>query len=162
MRKVTVYNTIGGNLTSVETSAINWGDLQDDLTRRGITHNNMSAVVGETQVSLESPAGILPAGDFQLFLVPKKVKSGIDEYLIDLDGINWDDEDWNDDGNTPEDFQFKTKRDLVVARAKKAQSYLNKVLNYLITEEKKTSDDPEVQNLLKTAEQIKRNLGLYD
>lgn len=162
MRKVTVYNTIGGNLTEVNTSATTWGDLQNDLNRHGIPYQNMSAVEGASQVTYESPVATLPIGDFQLFLAPKKVKSGMDEYLVTLDGITWNDEDWDNEGNIPEDYTFKSTKDLAIARAKKAQFYLQKVINYLVQDEKLLSTDPKVAALQKTAEEIKRNLGLYD
>ncbi len=165
-RTVTVYNTIGSNQIPVETNATTWGELQLDLDRRGVSYHGMKVVVGETQVSLESSAAQLPDTAFRLFLMPQKVKSGNfgnDEALVDWeDGIKWTDYDWGDDDNIPEDYQFKTKKDLTVARAKKAQSYLNKIINYLILDEKKSITDPEVANLQKTADEIKKNLGLFD
>lgn len=163
MRKVTVYNTIGGNLTVVESSAQTWGDLQRDLDLRGVSYKGMTAVVGETQVNLESVQAQLLESDFRLFLMPQKVKSGADEWLIDWDGIEWNDADWNDADSVPEEFTFKTQKDLAIARAKKAQSYLQKVIDYLINDQKKVSTDPEVASLARAALEIQKNLGgLYD
>lgn len=166
-RTVTVYNTIGSNQILVESSATTWGELQQDLDLRGVSYHGMKVVVGETQVSLESSAAQLPTTAFRLFLMPQKVKSGFtpdsEECMIDWeDGINWQEFDWSSTDNIPEDYTFKTKKDLTVARAKKAQSYLNKVIDYLIQDEKKTMNDPEVVNLQKTADEIQRNMGLFD
>lgn len=167
-RQVTIYNTIGGNQIPVESHATTWGELQTDLDLRGVSYKGMKVVVGETQVSLESSAAQLPTTAFRLFLMPQKVKSGLfspsnEDYLVDWEeGITWQEMDWENVDHIPEDFTFKTKKDLIVARAKKAQAYLNKVINYLIQEEHKTSTDPEVANLQKTAEEIQKNLGLFD
>lgn len=163
-RKVTVYNTLGGNMTDVMSDATTWKELQSDLTRYGVPYSNMSAVIGETQVTLESDVAQLLQGDFQLFLVAKKVKSGQDEeYLNSLDGITWDEIDWDYTREVVvEDHLFKTLKDLTIARAKKAQSYLQDVIDYLIQEEKKTVNDPEIVNLQRTADEIKRNLGIFD
>jgi len=164
-RKVTIYNTIGSNQVGIESSANTWGELQSELNLRGVSYSGMKAVVGETQNSLESSAAILPTGAFQLFLMPQKVKSGLpnEEYLIDWeDGISWGDVDWTDKGEMPEDYVYKTTKDLSIARAKKAQSYLNDVINYLVLDERKSVTDPEVVNLQRTADQIQKNLGLFD
>lgn len=169
-RKVTVYNTLGGNMTPVETSATTWSELQRDLDRYGVSYSGMSAVIGATQVSLESPAAQLPTEPFQLFLAAKKVKSGAisgyDESIIDWSqGMKWDGEDWDEPTNTPEDYEFATTRDLAIARAMKARFYLNKVITYLTTSSegpKLQPTSPEVAALQKTAEEIKKNLGLYD
>lgn len=165
-RKVTVYSTIGGNLTYIDNFGGSvYADLTKEFDARGIAYNNMSVVEGSSQVTYESPVAVLPSGDFQIFLAPKKVKSGYhkdSEYLNDLEGISWNDEEWSSDLTIPEDYQFKSKKDLAIARAKKAQSYLEKVIQYLIEDEKKAISSPEVSALQKTAEEIKRNLGLYD
>src|SRR6267378_8646398 len=109
-RKWTIYNTIGNNQTTGETSGNTWGDLQSELNRRGISFSGMKVVVGETQVSLESSAAQLPEGEFTLFFMPQKVKSGFfppdsDEYLIDWeDGVIWSEVDWEDTDHVPEDY----------------------------------------------------------
>lgn len=75
-RKITLYNTVGKNKRTIESSALTWGDLQKELTALSISTDNMKVVIGETQNSLESPKGALMAEDFTLFMMPQKVKSG--------------------------------------------------------------------------------------
>lgn len=162
-RKVTIYNTIGNNKTVIETSAGVWGGLQEDLSRAGIHFSGMKAIVGETQGTLESNQAVLPEADFTLFLMPQKVKSGWNDEdgLIDWeDGITWDDEDW--EFNNVEDFSFKTAKDLAIARAKRASFYLDKIIEYLTQEEKRSPSDPHIANLAATAEQIRKNMNLFD
>lgn len=75
--KVTVFSTKGAKKSVIETSATTWGALKDQLENKGIPVNNMRAIIGETKVTLESSAAILPVDfDFTLFLSPTKVKSG--------------------------------------------------------------------------------------
>jgi hypothetical protein len=76
-RKITIYNTVGQNKQTLESSATTWGELQKELHAKNIETKNMKTVIGETQNSLESPQGSLMAGDFTLFMMPQKVKSGI-------------------------------------------------------------------------------------
>jgi hypothetical protein len=75
-RTITIYNTVGQNKQTHESSANNWGELQGELKEKGINTNGMKVVIGETQNSLESPQGVLMNGDFTLFMMPQKVKSG--------------------------------------------------------------------------------------
>jgi hypothetical protein len=74
---VKVYSTQMGE-KSVETSATTWGQLQNDLNREGITYNGMKSVIGESKLTLEADAAILPTTGFTLFLMPKKTKAGAD------------------------------------------------------------------------------------
>lgn len=74
---VKVYSTQMGE-KSVETSATTWGQLQNDLNREGITHSGMKSVIGESKLTLEADAAILPSTGFTLFLMPKKTKAGAD------------------------------------------------------------------------------------
>lgn len=85
MAQVTVFSTKGKKRSVVTTEANTWGELKKDLLNEGIETNNMKAIVGENQTTLESSAAVLPKGltasgevtkDFTLFLTPIKVKSG--------------------------------------------------------------------------------------
>lgn len=76
MKKVTVYSSNLGNGKTIETSATTFGALQTDLNSDGIYTDNMRAVIGETKVTLEHPDAALPEGDFKIFLLPIKTKSG--------------------------------------------------------------------------------------
>ena len=76
MKKVTVYTSNLGNGKTIETSATTFGALQTDLNSAGVSIENMRAVIGETKVTLEHPDAALPEGDFKIFLLPIKTKSG--------------------------------------------------------------------------------------
>lgn len=85
MAQVTVFSTKGKKRFVVETEANTWGELKQVLTSEGVEVDNMKAIVGENQTTLESSAAVLPKGlttagevtkDFTLFLTPVKVKSG--------------------------------------------------------------------------------------
>lgn len=168
MRDIQVYNTLGGNLTTIRSAASTWGELQLDLDRAGIEYRKMSAVIGETQVTLESPAAQVLRESFQLFLVPKQVKSGqLTEHDINLidteEGMLWSDLNWDKANEIIlEDYMYRSYKDLTIARAMKARAYINSVIAYLVDNENKAPDSPEVTNLQKTAEEIKRNLGIWD
>lgn len=78
MKQVTVYSTSLGTESKIfSTNARTFGELINDLSSNGIEYNsgNMKAILG-TRVTLESREAQLPEGNFQLFLLPKKTKSG--------------------------------------------------------------------------------------
>jgi hypothetical protein len=75
-RRVTVYNTLGQNERSVNSDALTWGELQSHLLQAGVSFSGMKAVVGDTQVTLESRDAQIPQTEFTLFLLPGKVRSG--------------------------------------------------------------------------------------
>ncbi len=75
-KKVIVYSTVGGSAKTVETNAVNWGELQKDLDKQGVSYSGMKAVDGGSKVTFENPEGVLPEGDMKLFLFPVKTKSG--------------------------------------------------------------------------------------
>lgn len=168
-RKVVIYSTIGENFKEIHSSARTWGALTEDLTSAGINWKGMKAVDGDTQHSYESSEAVLPEGEFSLFLMADKVKSGYsdeDDDLIDeYDGISWTEESWENDYNNPEDFTFKTRNDLMMARAKKASHYLNKVMNFISGE--RANGAPKKENALVNtmraqAEMLKKNFGNID
>lgn len=75
-RKVKTFNTLGSNKKEFYSDAKTWGALQEDLKACDIAFEGMKVVVGASQVTLEFPEAELPGGDFMLFLLPQKVKSG--------------------------------------------------------------------------------------
>lgn len=77
-RKVLVFSTTGQNGKEVTTDSKTWEQLKRALSSNSVTHSGMKAVVGESKVTLESPNAELPTGNFTLFLMPKKTKSGTD------------------------------------------------------------------------------------
>lgn len=166
-RKVIIYNTIGDNFKEIYSSARTWGALTEEFTSQNITWKGMKAVDGETQHSFESSEAVLPEGEFSLFLMHDKVKSGFtdeDDDLIDeYDGISWREENWESEYANVEDFTFKTRNDLMMARAKKASYYLNKVMEFISNERlSKTSPKKEnslVNTMRDQAERLRKNLG---
>lgn len=169
-RKVTIYNTIGDNAREIYTSANNWGGLSQDMDRNNIPHRDMKAVVGESQVTLESSEAVLPEGEFSLFLMAGKVKSGNDEDLIDGEnGIEWNDADWSDEDEHVEDYSFASAKDLMIARAKKASYYLDKVVEFVIasrtssstTTTMTTKDNALLSSLRAEAAKLQNNLNIF-
>lgn len=74
---ITVFSTKGRNRQVVESSATTWGELKSQLNDMDIKTSGMRAIIGETQVTLESSKAVLPVDfNFTLFLSPMKVKSG--------------------------------------------------------------------------------------
>lgn len=78
-KKVNIYAGAGTGTREFETSASNWGTLHQELTNAGLSLNGVTAVIGETEATLESTGAILPNENFTLFLLPSKVRSGNDE-----------------------------------------------------------------------------------
>lgn len=78
MRNVTVYSTNTQTKNIVQSSATTWGDLREELVNNGVRVEGMKAIVGQTQVTLESAEAQLLETDFILFLSPTKVKNGYD------------------------------------------------------------------------------------
>lgn len=191
-RRITVYNTAGGNERTIETAAVTYGELQSDLIRANVRFENLQAVVGETQNILGSTQSILPSEDFTLFFFPQKVKSGgwDDDQEYDQED-NWCEEaNWpynlidEEDGSTIDDlrnvnweleteqvesYEYKSERTLAWAYAQKAAA-LSRLSAKVIerssstTTTRETTKDPvEVRvDLHRQAEQIKQNMGLYD
>lgn len=73
-RKVTLKLTTQKDLIKSESSARTYGELKSEMT--DVKWDGMRVVVRETKNTLQDDAALLPAGDFVLFLVPEKVKSG--------------------------------------------------------------------------------------
>lgn len=76
MKKVTVVPTVG-NFFEVETSATTWGELKQEIYSRIPNINELEAVEDLRETSLVSDTSVLPDEDFNLFLTPKKMKSGL-------------------------------------------------------------------------------------
>lgn len=74
MRKVTVVSTATGGKNEVLSSATTWGELKPQIAN--FMSGEMKVTVRETRNDLVNSDGILPEGDFTLFLFPIKVKSG--------------------------------------------------------------------------------------
>lgn len=73
-RKVTLKVTSQKDLIKAESSARTFGELKKEM--KSVKWDGMRVVVRESKNTLQDEAALLPAGDFVLFLVPEKVKSG--------------------------------------------------------------------------------------
>lgn len=76
-RNVTLKVTSQKELIKAEVEARTFGELKKEL--KNVKWDGMRVVVRETKNTLQDEAALLPAGDFILFLVPEKVKSGGDK-----------------------------------------------------------------------------------
>lgn len=74
--KIEIYSTKGKKRSEIEATVNTWGELKSVLSSNSIETSGMKAIIGETQLTLESTNAILPDYDFTLFLTPIKVKSG--------------------------------------------------------------------------------------
>jgi hypothetical protein len=86
MKKVLIYSTTGSNGKIVETEATEWAGLQTSLLAAGVSFEGMKAIL-DSRVTLESSRAQLPTGDFTLFLMPLKTKSGLQ--MIDIEGLSY-------------------------------------------------------------------------
>ena len=75
MRKIKVFSTATG-LKIVESSAVTWGQLKEELSNADISVLNVKAVENKTNTTLELDDAKLPESEFVLMLSPEKTKSG--------------------------------------------------------------------------------------
>ena len=75
MRKIKILTTRGTS-GEVETNVQTAGELRPLLQERGIETSGMKMMVKETRNELTRDDAVLPEGDFKLFLMPAKTKSG--------------------------------------------------------------------------------------
>ena len=97
VRNVKIYTTAGVGGT-IETNARTLGELLPTLHQREINTSGMKLLVGETKNELSMDDSVLPEGDFKLYLVPAKTKSG-----VDFDEMEENIEDIKDDVETLKD-----------------------------------------------------------
>ena len=76
-RKIKIYTTAGMPGT-IETNVTTLGQLKPLLSQREINYSGMKMLVGETKNELSMDEATLPEGDFKLYLMPAKTKSGVD------------------------------------------------------------------------------------
>ena len=81
-RKIKIYTTAGMPGT-IETNVSTLSELKPLLRQREINYDGMKMLVGETKNELSQDEAILPEGDFKLYLMPAKTKSGIDFDTMD-------------------------------------------------------------------------------
>ena len=73
-RVVRVFST--RSRKKIDSSAETWKQLKEDLRANDVPFSGMKAAIGKSKLSLEHPDAQLPTGDFVLYLMPKKTKSG--------------------------------------------------------------------------------------
>jgi hypothetical protein len=83
MRKIKIFTTTGIPGV-IETDVTTFEGLKPLLLEQNINLESTKVLVGETKLELSENEAVLPSGDFKLFVVPVKTKSG------------WDDEDEED------------------------------------------------------------------
>ena len=72
-----------------ETEATTFGELKAELP--DVKWDGMRVVERSTKATLQLDDAALPAGDFVLFVVPEKTKSGAVEQLEDIDSAGYND-----------------------------------------------------------------------
>ena len=82
-RKIKIYTT-NGMPGTIETNVSTLGELKPLLRQREVNYDGMKLLVGETKNELSQDEAILPEGDFKLYLMPAKTKSGVD--FDEMDG----------------------------------------------------------------------------
>ena len=81
-RKIKIVTTVGISGT-IETDVTTLGDLKPLLAAQDISYSGMKLLIGQTKNELSEDVAILPEGDFKLYLVPSKTKSGASFYTKD-------------------------------------------------------------------------------
>lgn len=153
-RNVTVYNTVGQQRQTVNVPdhVGTWCELQQVLTTSGVRYDGMKVVVGESQVTLESNEAQLPTGEFTLFLMPQKVRSGglFSSTTNSSNAVSFDDYDPEDD---PRELTFKSDGDRILAynaRIAFLSSEINNlgdtIENILLDEQENHSEEEENNN----------------
>lgn len=85
-RKIKVISTLGVSGT-IETNVTTSAELKPLLNQRNIDYAGMKLVVGETRNEITLDEAVLPTGDFKLYLMPMKTKSGGMEEIASLINI---------------------------------------------------------------------------
>lgn len=127
MRKIKVFSTATG-LKIVESSAVTWGELKEQLSNEDISVSNVKAVENKTNTTLELDDAKLPESDFVLMLSPEKTKSG--GYLE----------------------VRKTIQDIILQYGDSARSHFNQSKNYTI------KPFSELESLLEEWHEMANNL----
>ena len=87
-RKIKIYTT-NGMPGTIETNVSTLGELKPILRQREVNYEGMKLLIGETKNELSQDEAVLPEGDFKLYLMPAKTKSGLDfdEMEVNLESV---------------------------------------------------------------------------
>ena len=77
IRKIKIYTT-NGMPGTIDTNATTLAGIKPLLRERNINFEGMKMLVGETKNELSMDESVLPEGNFKLYLMPAKTKSGVD------------------------------------------------------------------------------------
>lgn len=80
MRNVIVASTASNQAKRISTSATTWGELRVEREVAALISGDVEAIVNPGKVTLGRDESLLPTGDFQLYLIPKKNKAGAADY----------------------------------------------------------------------------------
>jgi len=122
-RKIDIFNTQSDPPTrEFQSSAKTWGQLKDELSAHGINTNGMTSIVGETDTTLDLSSAALPEGEFTLFLMPSKVKSGYEEEDYDEDfDDDYEEEEEEEQYQEPKAAATPTRESLALEAKQLAQ-----------------------------------------
>lgn len=76
MRQIRIMSTQTGTVKTISSDAVTWGELKQNSDIRNSMGTSTQAIVRETKNTLEHDDAVLPEGDFTIFFVPTKTKSG--------------------------------------------------------------------------------------
>ncbi len=85
MRTIIIVSAKTGGRSTINSAALNWSELQADLTAAGIEFAGMTVLEKVNYSSLEHGEARIPEGEFTLYLMPKKIKGGS---LISLETLD--------------------------------------------------------------------------
>lgn len=150
MRQFTIYATVGQQTHVVDTHGSNWGEVQQELRAAGVKVDGMKAITGESQITLESAQAVIPTTESTIFLLPQKVKSG------------YHPDDYGDDEDCGcEDEDDDTPLGRVKAKVQEIGQGINELYS-MLDELGEEASNPAVQHLKSKADELKKNLGLWD
>ena len=83
-RTITIYSQATSQSKEIESDATKWGQLKKAVEEAIMNSiSTVKAVVRETRNTLDNDDAVLPEGAFTIFLLPVKVKSGLQTRLKD-------------------------------------------------------------------------------
>lgn len=76
VKKIKLWSQRDNSSVNIETQATTWGELKKDVGSE-VNFKNIKGIVRETKHVLELDDAKLPQGEFTIFLLPTKVRSGM-------------------------------------------------------------------------------------
>lgn len=140
VRKIKIYTTSGMPGT-IETNATTLAGLKPILRERNINFDGMKMLVGETKNELSMDESVLPEGDFKLYLMPAKTKSGVD----------FDDMEDNVGDITSTVHRIESKVDSILAKLNASASATSYVAPSVLATSISMEDQREIEELKKLA-----------